>query len=139
MQSMLMRNAGSRTWLGSVLLAILILPAATGMARAAEAARTVKLTIDYGDGVQKTFLNLEWKEKLTVFAAMQAAEKHPRGIKIEHSGSGETTFIKAIDDAANEGQGGRNWRYSVDGEGGRVSAGVAELKPGDEIVWRYGR
>ena len=67
----------------------------------------------------------------------EAAAKHPRGIKLEHSGSGETTFIKAIDDAANEGQGGRNWRYSVNGESGRVSAGIAELKAGDQILWRY--
>jgi hypothetical protein len=108
-------------------------------AQAEPQAQTVKLTIDYGDGVQKTFLNLEWKEKLTVFGALQAAEKHPRGIKVEHSGSGETTFIKAIDDAANEGQGGRNWRYSVNDEGGRTSAGIAELKPGDRILWRFAR
>jgi hypothetical protein len=104
-----------------------------------EPARAVRLTIDFGDGVQKIFLNLEWKEKLTVFGALEAAQKHPRGIKLEHSGSGETTFIKAIDDAANEGQGGRNWRYSVNGESGRVSAGIAELKAGDQIVWRYAR
>ena len=118
--------------------AVIVLLAAAA-ASAEEQAQTVKLTIDYGDGVQKTFLNLEWKAKLTVFGALQAAEKHPRGIKIEHSGSGEAIFIKAIDNAANEGQGGRNWRYSVNGEGGRTSAGIAELKPGDQILWRYTR
>ena len=100
---------------------------------------SVRLTIDYGDGVQKTFPRIEWKEKLTVFAALQAAAKHPRGIKLEHSGSGESTFIKAIDDCENEGQGGRNWRYSVNGEGGRISAGIAEVKAGDEILWRFAR
>ena len=119
--------------------AALLVAAAAVRILAADPARTVRLTIDYGDGVQKTFLNLEWKEKLTVFDALKAAEKHPRGIKVEHSGSGETIFIKTIDDAPNEGQGGRNWRYSVNGEGGKVSAGIAELKPGDQIVWRYAR
>ena len=119
--------------------AILVALAGVANTHAQEQTQTVKLTIDYGDGVQKTFLNLEWKEKLTVFAGLQAAEKHPRGIKLEHSGSGDTIFIKAIDDAANEGQGGRNWRYSVNGEGGRTSAGIAELKPGDQILWRYAR
>jgi len=122
-----------RSW--SLLLVLL----GSAALQAQEAAQTVRLTIDYGDGVQKTFLNLEWKEKLTVFGALEAAEKHPRGIKVEHSGSGETIFIKAIDDAANEGQGGRNWRYSVNDEGGRTSAGIAELKPGDRILWRYAR
>ena len=117
----------------------LLLLALAALAQAQENAQAVKLTIDYGDGVQKVFVNLEWKEKLTVFAALQAAEKHPRGIKLEHSGSGDSVFIKTIDDAENEGQGGRNWRYSVNGEGGRVSAGIAELKAGDQILWRYAR
>jgi hypothetical protein len=112
---------------------------AGGQIAAQEPAQAVRLTIDFGDGVQKVFLNLPWKEKLTVFGALQEAQKHPRGIKIEHSGSGETTFIKAIDDAANEGQGGRNWRYTVNGESGQVSAGIAELKAGDQILWRFGR
>lgn len=118
-------------------IALLLVSAA--LSAADDKSRAVQLTIDYGDGVQKTFVSLEWKEKLTVFGALQAAEKHPRGIKVEHAGNGETTFIKAIDGAANEGEGGRNWKYSVNGEGGRVSAGVAELKAGDQIVWRYER
>ena len=99
--------------------------------------KAVQLTIDYGDGVQKIFVALPWKEKLTVFAALQAAVQHPRGIKVQHTGSGETTFVTAIDDRSNEGQGGSNWRYTVNDQPVPVSAGVAELKAGDTVVWKF--
>lgn len=106
---------------------------------AQENAPTVRLTIDYGDGVQKSFVALAWHDKMTVFDALQAAEKHSRGIRVAHTGSGETTFITAIDDLANEGQDARNWRYIINDKPARYSAGVAELKPGDSIVWRFGK
>jgi hypothetical protein len=99
----------------------------------------VRLTIDYGDGVQKSFTAIPWKEKLTVFDALQAAQDHPRGIKFSYTGSGETIFITAIDDAANEGAGGRNWRYTVNDKPARYSAGIADLKPGDTVLWRFGQ
>jgi hypothetical protein len=102
-----------------------------------DAAPTVRLTIDYGDGVQKSFLTLAWKDKMTVFDALQAAEKHARGIRVSHTGTGETTFITAIDDCENEGAGGRNWRYTVNEEPARYSSGVAELKKGDSVSWRF--
>jgi Domain of unknown function (DUF4430) len=108
-----------------------------GNLRAAETAPSVRLTIDYGDGVQKSFAALAWKDKLTVFDALQLAAEHPRGIRVSHTGSGETTFITAIDDLANEGQGASNWRYTVNDKPARYSAGVAELKPGDSVVWRF--
>jgi uncharacterized protein DUF4430 len=118
-------------------LAVLLPAFAAGSACAAEP--TVRLTIDYGDGVEKTFVALAWREKLTVFDAMQAAAQHPRGIKIQHTGSGETIFVTAIDDRTNEGQGGNNWRYEINGQRPPQSAGVAELKAGDAVLWRFGR
>jgi Domain of unknown function (DUF4430) len=118
-----------------ILLALLAVVAPPTVAQ--ESSQTVRLTIDYGDGVEKSFTRLDWKEKMTVFDALQAAEKHERGIKLKQTGSGETIFITAIDDAENEGQGGRNWRYSVNDKPARMSAGVAELKAGDTVVWRY--
>ena len=123
-----------------LLLAILLLSASGVLAEAAPvgaAETTVRLTIDYSDGVQKSFVALPWNEKLTVFGALEAAARHARGIKVAHTGSGETTFVTAIDDRTNEGQGGSNWRYEVNGERLPVSAGVAELKAGDAIVWKF--
>ena len=108
------------------------------VASAAEPAdeKTVKLTIDYGDGVQKVFVALPWKEKMTVLAALQAAEKHPRGIKLTHQGSGERVLVTAIDDLKNEGR-GRNWIYEVNGKLADKSAGVYELLAGDSVLWRF--
>ena len=129
------------SWLSRQVALLAIVFAVAGLLAAATAAQdappSVRLTIDYGDGVQKTFSALEWTEKMTVFAALQAAEKHPRGIKVRHTGAGETVFITAIDDLANEGQGGKNWRYTVSDKPARTSAGVAELKAGDTILWRF--
>src|SRR5436190_4488182 len=68
-----------------------------------EAAKeTVKLVVDYGDGVQKVFASLPWTKETTVFSALEAAAKHPRGIKIAHQGKGETLLVTAIDDLKNE-------------------------------------
>lgn len=106
-------------------------------AAAQESTPAVRLTVDYGDGVQKTFTAVAWKQGQTVFHALQAAAKHPHGIKVEHQGSGETTFISAIDDCANEGSGGRNWRFSVNDRPAQMSCGVTEIKAGDSIVWHF--
>lgn len=122
----------------SVVLAV-VLASSWQAARAQEVAASVRVTIDYGDGVQKVFSALPWKEKMTVFAALQAAEKHPRGIKVTHSGSSETTFVSGIDDALNEGADGNNWRYAVNDQPARYSAGVMELKAGDAVVWRFAK
>jgi hypothetical protein len=108
-------------------------------ALAQDKAATVRLTIDYGDSVQKLFTALPWKEKITVFDVLQAAEKHPRGIKVTFTGRGESVFITAIDDAANEGASGPNWRYTVNDEPARYSAGIMELKAGDSVMWRFAK
>jgi hypothetical protein len=101
-----------------------------------EPAKTVRLTIDYGDGVQKV-IALEWKDKLTVLAALEAAARHPRGIKFAHRGTGASAFVTAIDDLTNEGR-GRNWTYTVNGKRADKSCGVWMVAADDAIVWRYG-
>ncbi len=121
-------------------LVTLFLSLAAALAAAAEPAKekSIKLTIDYGDGVQKVFVALPWTEKLTVLSALQAAEKHPRGIKIAHQGSGERVLVTAIDDLKNEGR-GNNWLYEVNGKLADKSAGVYELSAGDAVLWRFGK
>jgi hypothetical protein len=113
--------------------------ASPDLAKAQDAAASVRLTVDYGDGAQKTFNALPWKEKMTVFDALQAVEKHPRGVKVASIGRGETVFITAIDNVANEGANGRNWRYTVNDQPAQSSAGVMELKAGDAVVWRFAK
>lgn len=100
--------------------------------------KSVKLVVDYADGTKKEFSALEWKTGMTVFAALEAAAKHPRGIKLEYQGKGETILITAIDELKNEGK-GRNWLYEVNGKLADRSSGIMELKAGDSVLWRFGK
>ena len=125
-------------WSGVSLVLALCLTPLSAAADEPATEKTVKLTIDYGDGVQKVFAALPWKEKLTVLAALEAAAKHPRGIKLAHQGTGERILITAIDDLKNEGR-GRNWLYEVNGKLADKSAGVYELSAGDAVLWRFAK
>ena len=97
----------------------------------------VKLVIDYGDGVEKHFTQLSHKEGLTVLGATQLAGKHTRGVQAKVRGSGSIAFLTQIDDVSNEGGGGRNWVFRVNGKLGDRSCGIYELKPGDTVLWRF--
>ena len=98
---------------------------------------SVRLMIDYGDGVEKHFTALAWKEGMTVFDLMVAAQEHPRGIKFKHRGEGDTAFLTQIDDLKNEGQ-GRNWVYQVSGKLADRGFAVFPLKRSDTVLWRFG-
>lgn len=101
-----------------------------------KAAEHVALVIDYGDGCQKHFTALPWKKGMTVLDAMQAAERHPRGIRIKYRGAGETAFLTQIDDLENEGA-GKNWLYRVNDKTANKSFAAWILEPGDSILWRF--
>ena len=108
---------------------------------------SVVLTIDFSDGMQKRFPQLPWKNGMTVFDALQWADKHPRGIEMKSRGKGATTLVLQIDDLKNgaagklaDGSVGRskkNWIYWVNGELADRSCGVLKLKAGDRILWKF--
>lgn len=121
------------------LLAIITTLLTSGLpVSAAESAGTVRLTIDYGDGVQKVFAAIAWQEGQTVLAALEDAAKHPRGIKFEHRGAGATAFVISIDGQKNEGA-GRNWLYEVNGKPANKSCGTWTLHAGDQVLWKFGK
>ena len=113
--------------------------AAASPSTAAAITKPIRLSVDYRDGVIKTFTSLPHQPGMTAFDALQAAGKHPRGVKIETRGSGETAFVVAIDDLKNQGGGAeaRNWQFRVNGELGKRGSGVTELVPGDEVLWVF--
>ena len=96
----------------------------------------VTLVIDYGDGVQKHFTAIAWKEGLTVLEVMRTAQAHPRGIRCEFQGSGATTLLTKIDDLSNEGR-GRNWLYRVNGKLADTGVGVRQLAARDSVLWKF--
>jgi hypothetical protein len=113
-------------------------PAQAAPAPAAPAANAVvELVIDYGDGVEKRFPQLAHRPGITVFEVLQLAARHPRGVRFEHRGQGETAFVMQIDDLRNEGR-GRNWTYRVNGKRADRGAGVFPVAPGDKVVWTFG-
>lgn len=102
-----------------------------------QSADTVSLTIVYGDGVEKRFTRLPWRESMTVLELMNAAAKHPRGIRFEHRGRGATAFLTRIDDVENEGR-GKNWIYRVNDKLADVGFGIKTLQAGDRVSWTFG-
>jgi hypothetical protein len=97
----------------------------------------VKLTVDYGDGCEKSFTRLAWTSSMTVLDAMRLAAKHPRGIEFRQRGKGATAILTQIDDLKNEGARQRNWIYRVNGKLGDRSFGVFQLQPEDTVLWRF--
>lgn len=118
----------------------LVLPRVAAADEASVPKMSVKLVIDYGDGVQKHFTQIAHKAGMTVWNALQIAEKHPRGIQVKSRGKEDTLLVMEIDGQANEGgTSSRNWIFRVDGELGEQSAGITPVEAGDVIEWRYER
>jgi hypothetical protein len=119
-----------------ICLALACLLAHPTSAAADEQTNVVRLAIDYGDGVEKHFTALAWREGMSVLDATKAAQEHPRGIKFQFRGSGETAFLTQIDDLKNEGR-GRNWIYRVNGELAERSFAAIKLAAGDTVLWKF--
>ena len=102
-------------------------------------AKTIRMVIDYGDGVEAHFKGIAWRKGMTVFDAMLAAKSRRRGLTFEHTGRGETAFIRSIDGLPNEGGGSgkRNWVYRVNGETARRGCGAQTLEPSDTVIWAF--
>ena len=109
------------------------------VAAAAQKASTVRLVVDYGDGVQVHFMALPWSEGMTVLEALTAAQKHPRGITFTHRGSGSSALITAIGNLKNEGGGetAKNWLFYVNDKQSEVGVGTYKLKSGDAVLWKF--
>ncbi|MEM6798656.1 MAG: DUF4430 domain-containing protein [Planctomycetota bacterium] len=97
----------------------------------AAGAGAVSLEIDFDNGKNPTETKIAWSDGLTVLQAVEQASK------VDRTGDGDLAFINAIDGLANEGAGGRNWQYYVEGQRGEVSAGARRLEQGDRVLWKF--
>jgi hypothetical protein len=118
------------------LLTMLVLGA--GAASFAQTA-TVRLVIDYGDGVIKTITDLPWSKGQTVLDVMNVAKTHPHGITFNASGSGASAFLTQIDDVANQGGGAgkKNWQFWVNAAYADRGLGAYEVQASDVVLWRF--
>jgi hypothetical protein len=99
--------------------------------------QAVTVAIKFGDGNRIVFPPIAWHTGMTIHDAMRATFRNDARFKIK--GTGEGAFLESIDGVANEGAGGRNWVYSVDGRVGDRSFAVYELEPGSEVLWTFGK
>ncbi|MEX2307329.1 MAG: DUF4430 domain-containing protein [Pirellulales bacterium] len=101
----------------------------------AETDEQVTLTIDFGDGRRQKYEPIAWREGMTVH---DLTRETPRAdAQLATRGTGESAFLTNLDGVANEGGGGRNWTYTVNGRLGDRSFAVYELRPEDEVLWSY--
>ena len=102
-------------------------------------AKPISMTIDYGDGVEKRFVELAYKPDMTVLDALNAAQEHRHGITVVLNGSGQNALVSQIDDLKNEGGGpkSRNWMFHVNSKQADKGVGVFVLRPGDAILWKF--
>lgn len=99
--------------------------------------KIVSMTIDYGEGRRTRFEPVAWHKGMTIYELMRATPSDDLGLKVR--GTGESAFLTNLDGIENEGAGGRNWTYSVDGKAGDRSFAVYELEPGDQVLWTFGK
>jgi len=119
-----------------ILLAAAVLMAAAGDPAKAQSP-TVRLVVDYGDGVTKTIAQLPWAKGSTVLDVMNATKNRPHGISLEYTGSGAASFLTRIDDLANQGGGKKNWQLWVNTSYADKSFAVYEVQPLDVVFWRF--
>ena len=102
-------------------------------------AQVVQLTIDFGDGAEKRFTAIAFREGITVLDVLEAAKAHPHGVAFASRGSGAMTLVTKIDDVANQegAAGAKNWLFFVNEKLADRGCGAASVKPGDSILWRY--
>src|SRR5262245_26861885 len=123
----------------SVALATILLAIAAASDQAHAQSATVRLVVDYGDGVTKSITGLPWAKGSTVLDVMNAAKERPHGITFSYTGSGASALLTRIDDVANEGGGGakKNWQLWINTNYADRSFGVYEVQPLDVVFWRF--
>jgi hypothetical protein len=108
--------------------------ASTATATATDrAAAPVTLSIDFGDGRPQIAGHVIWRKGMTVRDAMQGAPN----VRFQQQGSGASAFLMTLENQSNEGAGGRNWMYSVNGQRADRSFAVYELAAGDHVLWTF--
>lgn len=102
-------------------------------------AAPVSLMIRSSDGKEREFKNIGWRPGMTIDDLMSEAGRGTDGFNYRVAGDGQMSMLHAIDRDFNEWEGGRNWTYQVNDQPGDRSFAVYELKPGDRVLWTFGK
>lgn len=106
-------------------------------------AGTVRLTIDFRSAkhdhdLENIQVDIPCSADSTVLAIMQRAQ-NLGDVSLKYTGKGELVFVSAIGGVSNLGGGGDNWVFSVNDQLGDKSCGVFPVKPGDRVLWVFGK
>jgi Domain of unknown function (DUF4430) len=108
-------------------------PVASENNAATTTAEKVQLTIDFGDLRPRQNAAVNWHEGMTVADLLR---REP-SLHFKSIGDGASTFLTELNGVENEGAGGGNWTYSVNGERADRSYAVYELHPNDRVLWTF--
>ncbi|GAC1435625.1 MAG: hypothetical protein NVS1B11_24330 [Terriglobales bacterium] len=133
------KGVARNTVLGAVPLSILVF--ALSLLAHSQATQTIELRVDYNDGVEKKLV-LPFNSGMTVFDALNAAQKTPHGLKFDYAGRNgpaQTYFLNQIDDLKNEngGKNSRNWVFWVNNDFADKGFGVCKIAAGDHVLWKF--
>ncbi len=104
------------------------------------AKKAVTVHINGGEGHTHKIDDVPWRQGMTVLQALQLlAKRKQHAIQHESTGRGNTAFVTEIDGLKNQGSGGLNWTYRVNGKAKPVSCGACRVQPGDTIEWTFAR
>ena len=136
--ALLQRRRNPQSAVVGLLLVLVSLGVVSAFAQQAKP-KTIRLVIDYGDGVEKHFTALPWSEGMTALDAMNRAKASPHGITFKYSGKGASAFLSKIDDLENEGgiANGKNWIYRVNDKLATKGLGIYKLRPSDVVKWCF--
>jgi hypothetical protein len=98
----------------------------------------VEVEIDFKNSTPALTGKVTLEKEQTAFAALESFARQ-KELKVDFKGEGETLFVKGIGEVANQGAGGINWTYRVNGELGDRSSGIFSLKAGDKVSWIFGK
>ena len=100
--------------------------------------KTVEIQIDFnGHGQNKQF-HMDWSPGLTALGCLERLQADGK-ISLASKGAGDQTLLTAIDGLENLWAAGDNWIYLVNESLGDRSSAVFDLKPGDRVLWRFGK
>ncbi len=98
---------------------------------------TVSLSIDRGDGAAVETHHIGWSSGLTVLGVLETySAQHPEE-PLSVVGRGASALVTAAAGRTNEGAGGLNWQFELNGQYGTKSAGVTTVKPDDRVLWKF--
>jgi hypothetical protein len=95
----------------------------------------VALTIDRSAVVETH--DIGWHPGLTVLGVLEAYSAEHTAEPLSVVGSGASALVTAAAGRTNEGAGGLNWQFELNGQYGTKSAGVTPVEPGDRVLWKF--